>query len=224
MHSLSDSVRIIEYDKTTDMWNTATHATGAVFGAAALVMSIIKTADVNAREIMCAVVYCLSIIAVYLVSSVYHALPPGEKKRRARLLDHSTIPFLIAGTATPCALISLYRMNASSGIAVFCIGWFCVFFGVFAKIFFFEKLKAAVMVVYIAGGLVMMCFALPYLGKSGGVNIRAYCFLILGCALYLIGGLFCRLGIKNEKMHIIFHIFVLLGTVTQFIDIYYYVY
>lgn len=107
-----DSVELIEYTKTQDALNCVTHALGAIFGAAVLVLLIKKALPLgSARYTAAAVVYGLSIILLYSASAVYHGLPQGEAKRTARLVDHSVIPILLAGTATPCALITLYNHN-----------------------------------------------------------------------------------------------------------------
>lgn len=96
-----DSVELIEYTKAQDALNCVTHALGAVLGAAVLILLIKKAAPFDsARYMAAAVVYGLSIILLYGASAVYHGLPRGEAKRTARLVDHSVIPILLAGTAT----------------------------------------------------------------------------------------------------------------------------
>lgn len=103
-----DSVELIEYTKAQDALNCATHALGAIFGAAVLVLLIKKALPLGSvRYTAAAVVYGLSIILLYGSSAVYHGLPRGEAKRTARLVDHLVIPVLLAGTATPCSLITL---------------------------------------------------------------------------------------------------------------------
>lgn len=119
-----DSVELIEYTKTQDALNCVTHALGAVLGAAVLILLIKKAAPFSsARYMAAAVVYGLSIILLYGASAVYHGLPQGEAKRTARLVDHSVIPILLAGTATPCALITLYNHNKICCAAVLLLGW-----------------------------------------------------------------------------------------------------
>ena len=89
-----DSVELIEYTKTQDALNCVTHALGAIFGAAVLVLLIKKALPLgSARYMTAAVVYGLSIILLYSASAVYHGLPQGEAKRTARLVDHSVYRF-----------------------------------------------------------------------------------------------------------------------------------
>ena len=133
-----DSVELIEYTKAQDALNCVTHALGAIFGAAVLLLLVKKALPLgSARYTAAAVVYGLSIILLYGSSAVYHGLPQGEVKRTARLVDHSVIPILLAGTATPCALITLYNHNKICCAVVLLIGWGSVLFGFIAKLFFF---------------------------------------------------------------------------------------
>ncbi|MGN0542674.1 MAG: hemolysin III family protein [Acutalibacteraceae bacterium] len=212
---IGKDVELIEYSEKVDLANCLTHALGAVLSAAGLVMLLFKAQ--GARETVSAVIYGLSLIAVYTVSAVYHGLPRGEAKRRARLADHSTIPTLIAGTATPCALLTLYQISVPLGLIVLILAWFCAVFGFISKMFFFEKLKAVTMAVYIISCAVMLLSAVPVLGS---IDKTAFAGLVLGCVLYLIGAILCGLGKKRPRLHIIFHIFVLLGSIAHFAVIY----
>lgn len=215
---ISKDVRLIEYSKAVDRGNCITHALGAVLAVPALVLMLLKSE--GTRAVASAIIYGLSIFAVYSVSAVYHGLKSGEKKRKARLVDHSTIPVLIAGTATPCALLTLYEISGFHSLLVFFIAWFCAVFGIFSKIFFFEKLKAVTMAVYIVSCIVMLASAVPLLDR---IESEAFGGLVFGCVLYLIGAIFCYLGIKRPAFHVVFHVFVLLGSLAHFIVIYTYV-
>lgn len=95
----------------------------------------------SARYTAAAVVYGLSIILLYGSSAVYHGLPQGEAKRTARLVDHLVIPVLLAGTATPCSLITLYNHNKICCAVVLLLGWGSVLFGFIAKLFFSKRRK-----------------------------------------------------------------------------------
>ncbi len=212
---VSKEVKLIEYSEKVDFGNCITHAVGAVLAVFGLIMLILK-AD-GFRDLLSSIIYGTSVLAVYAVSATYHGLKQGESKRRARLIDHSTVPFLIAGTATPCALITLYEISVPHGITVLVLAWFCTLFGLFSKIFFFEKLKAVTMAVYIGSCFIMVCCALPLLGE---IDLKAFGGIMLGNIFYLIGACFCGLGIKRPALHIVFHIFVLLASLAHFAVIY----
>ena len=218
-----NKIELIEYTRAQDISFAVSHAAGAAFGVFALVISFVKTGAFGSiTQQISALIYCLSFIAVYGISAVYHALPPGDNKAVARRLDHMAIPLLLAGTATPCALVTLYKLSPAHGIAVFCIGWFCAFFGIITKLFFFnnETLKTVCMAVYFIGGAVMLFSAVPRLGD---INKTAFLLLSIGCVLYGAGAIFCRMGIKKPWYHLPFHILVLAGSIFQFFTIYHYV-
>lgn len=212
---LSKNVELIEYSKKVDKANCATHATGAVLAIFGLVALIMKAEGV--RHTLSAVIYGISLIAVYAVSAAYHGLPQGETKRKARQIDHSTVPVLIAGTATPCALVTLYDIGVANCLVVLILGWLCALFGIFSKLFFFEKLKAVTMAVYITSGAVMLMSALPVLDK---IHTGAFRQLVIGCFIYVIGAVFCGLGKKREWLHVVFHLFVMAASAFHFYVIY----
>ena len=212
-------VELIEYSKKVDFWNCITHAAGSAFGIFAFIMLLVNAED--SRRMLSAVIYGISLVAVYTVSAVYHGLPQGELKRKARLVDHCTVPVLIAGTATPCALLTLYEINSVIGIAVLVFAWICAFFGIFSKLFFFEKLKAVTVTVYIIAGIIMLMSVIPVFDD---INKIAFGEIVAGCICYLAGAVFCWLGIKIHYLHAVFHIFVLMGSVFHFYSVYAYMF
>lgn len=211
---IAQDVKLIEYSRKVDFFNCITHAIGAalsVIGFAAMIFRV----D-GARKIISALLFGLSLIAVYTVSAVYHGLKNGEAKRLARLADHSAIPFLIAGTATPCALITLYEISVPHSIAVLVLAWFCAVFGFVSKVFFFQKLRKVTVAVYIISCALMIGCALPLLGE---IDSGAFGGIIAGCVFYLIGAVFCGIGIKKPSMHVVFHIFCVLASLTHYLVI-----
>lgn len=212
---IGKDVELIEYSRKVDFINCITHTLGAVAAVPLGILLIIKAEGF--REIFSAVIYSAALFAVYCFSAVYHGLRPSETKRKARLLDHSAVPLLIAGTATPCALISLYRVSISHSVFVFILAWSCTLFGLFSKIFFFEKLKSVTMAVYMVSGALMLLVTVPLLGE---INTDGFSKLVIGCVYYVIGAVFCGLGRKNEIFHPIFHAFVLMGSFFHYYVIY----
>ncbi len=208
---VAKDVKLIEYSRKVDMGNCITHAIGAVLSVAAIVLMLIYADGV--RCMVSAVVYGVSMLAVYTISAVYHGLKSGEAKRIARLLDHSAIPLLIAGTATPCALVTLYDISAFHGIAVLCAAWFCALFGIISKLFFFEKLKSVTMAVYIICCAAMLLSAVPVMDK---MEKGSFEMIAAGCISYVISAVFCYFGIKHEKLHVVFHLFVMLASAIHF--------
>ena len=211
-------VKLVEYSKTVDLLNCLTHAAGSVLSVFFMILMLNKARGVG--HIISALIYGLSFFAVFTVSAVYHGLRDPGKKAKARLVDHSTVPLLIAGTATPCAMITLYEVSPGRCVLVMVLGWFCFFFGLFSKLFFFEKLKAVTMAVYIVSGAVMLLCVVPIIDK---LDREAFMLLVYGCMVYLVGAAFCAIGKKKPYCHVVFHVFVLAGAVIHFYVIYQYV-
>lgn len=211
---IGQDVKLIEYSKTIDRYNCITHAFGAVIGVFGTVAITMKASSL--RHFVSALIYSVTLVIVFTVSAVYHGLPQGEAKRIARLVDHSAVPMLIAGTTTPCAMVSLYEIKPSLGITVTVIGWLCALFGLFSKLFFFEKLKKITMAVYIISCVIMLSSVIPVTGQ---INMGAFGYLVAGCIAYLIGAVLCGLGVKRPVLHVIFHIFVIIGAAVHFLTI-----
>ena len=216
---IGKDVKLIEYSKEVDFGNCITHAAGAVMAAAALVLMAVKAQ--GTRQMLSAIIYGVSLMAVYTISSVYHGLKSGEMKRRARLADHSAIPILIAGTATPCAMLTLYDLSSAHCILVMVLGWFCAIFGFFSKMFFFEKLKKVTMAVYIVCGAAMLLSVIPLLDR---INSMAFGGLVFGNVFYILGAICCGIGVKKPYFHVVFHVLVLIGSFSHFYVIYQYVF
>lgn len=214
----ANKIDLIEYSKKVDFGNSFTHAIGAVLSVPALIMLITKAEGF--RETVSAVIFGLALIAVYTVSAIYHGLPQGEAKRIARRIDHSTVPMLIAGTATPCALITLYNISVFHAVAIFVLAWGCTLFGLFSKLFFFEKTRSATVAVYIGSSFLMMCSAIPVMGK---INGGAFGGIVLGNVFYLVAAMFCGIGRKKPAFHIVFHIFAMIASAIHFYVIYIFV-
>ncbi|MBR3818776.1 MAG: hemolysin III family protein [Clostridia bacterium] len=212
---VAKEVKLIEYSKNVDLGNCITHAVGAVLSVAAIIAMMISAR--GTRQIVSVLIFGITMLTVYTVSAVYHGMKNGEAKRIARLLDHSAIPLLIAGTTTPCALVALYDISTVHGIAVLSAAWFCALFGLISKLFFFEKLKKITYAVYIICCSAMLFSAIPVMDK---MEKGSFGLISLGCVLYLIGAIFCYLGVKREKFHVVFHVFVLLASAVHFYVIY----
>lgn len=212
-----NDVDLVAYPRHIDMLNALTHILGIIFGLLAVYFSLNKSSSI--RSTLSGIVYTLSILAVYTVSSVYHALPLGELKRKARIVDHSTVPFLIAGTATPIAVISLYDVSVFHSILILSLAWFCAIFGLITKVFFFSKFKVATILIYIVCAFIMLMSALTIIDE---INLTAYRIIIAGSLAYGVGALLYAIGRKYNFVHIIFHIAVLTGSIIHFYAIYTY--
>ena len=97
------------YTVGEEIMNSVTHGVGCLLGIAGLVLLIVFAAlrGGGPAHMAAAIVYGVSIILEYLASTLYHAIQPARAKRVFRIIDHSCIYLLIAGSYTPFCLITL---------------------------------------------------------------------------------------------------------------------
>jgi len=209
-----DNIKLVTYSKNEDKLNCITHAAGVVLAAAVLAVCLANAVHAGgANKIISALVYGISMVILYGASAVYHGLPAGNLKKIARVIDYSMIYILIAGTATPCALIGLYEKDRGHALFVFYFAWGCAALGIAMSVLFFEKTKKLRIMLYIGEGVVMFASVYPIVDL---IDKRALGLLMIGGLVYTTGMLFLRLGKKREYAHTVFHLFVLAGSLLHF--------
>jgi len=190
--------------------NAVTHGSGVGLSIAALVILVVfaaKQSDV--WKVVSFSIYGATMIILYLASTLYHSFPQPRVKRFFRILDHSSIFLLIAGTYTP---VTIGTMRGGWGWTLFGVIWGLTLLGVNLKIFAMGKLKYVSIIVYVLMSWMIVIAIKPLL------NIAPPSFLIW----MLIGGLAYMLGIvfyvakKLPYHHSVWHLFVLGGSVCHF--------
>lgn len=210
----SENIELAVYSKKEDKLNCITHGAGVILAAVVLVVCLKKSLEFGApNKILSALIYGVTMMTLYAASALYHGLPTGKLRKIARVIDYSMIYILIAGTATPCALVGLYDIHRGHALFVFYFAWACAAIGILMSVLFFEKTKVLRMVLYIGEGVVMFASVFPI---KGAINKNALGLLILGGLIYTAGTIFLRLGKKKEYAHTIFHLFVLAGSGMHF--------
>ncbi len=208
------------YTIPEELLHSISHAVGAVFGIIVLILCVIKASSVDAWSVVGAAIYGASMIILYAASSTYHAVKPGIAKQVMRIIDHSTINLLIAGTYTPILLCAIRPISEFWAWIIFAVVWG---FGIIAAVLtsidlkIYSKFAMACYIgmgwsIFLAGDTVLK--ALP---------IEAFIYLLLGGVAYTIGAIIYGVGKKHRYFHFIFHLFALLGSVLQFICVYFYV-
>ncbi|GAB5399624.1 MAG: hypothetical protein Aureis2KO_12090 [Aureisphaera sp.] len=153
--------------------------------------------------------YGVSLILLYLASTLYHAIPKANWKPLLRKLDHISIYLLIAGTYTPVALISLIDGN---GWSLFWTVWSIAAIGTILKIFFTGRFEKLSLLLYLVMGWLILFDMTAVLEAHS----------TLGITLLAVGGAFYTLGIvfyiieKIPYNHTIWHLFVLAGSIFHF--------
>lgn len=159
------------------------------------------------------VVYGVSIILLFLSSTLYHGVEHSVWKQRLRILDHINIYYLIAGTYTPVALISLIHGN---GWLLFCTVWIIAAVGTLLKIFFTGRFEFVSLFLYVAMGWLIIFDFQNLLDSTTELGLT---LLFLGGFLYTSGIIFYAFE-KIPYNHFIWHLFVLAGATCHWFFIY----
>lgn len=205
------------YTLAEERMNVLTHMLGVCFAVAALIMCLYKTKETaNVINIASITIYCISMILVFAVSAVYHGLRPGTKKKVLQIIDHCMIYLLIAGTYTPIIALAFIPRLPLIGMTLFIIEWSLGCIATVLTAIDLKKYKVFSMVSYIFMGWCIIFF-LPQALNVLGHNFQ---YILAGGIAYTVGAILFGIGTKIRWMHTVFHIFVILGCVLQFIGIY----
>ncbi len=210
------------YTKGEEIFNMVSHILGTVLGVVALVLCVIFAAiHHNVYGIISAVIYGVSLILLYTMSSIYHGLSSKlYAKKVFQVLDHCMIFILIAGCYTPFTLCTLRGYNTALGWTVFGIIWFMAIIGIVLNGIDLKKYKIFSMICYLLMGwcIVFKANIIPkLLGKAG------FMLLALGGLIYTIGALLYVIGKKHKYIHSMFHVCVFLASLLHFFCILLYV-
>ena len=207
-----------DYTRGEEIMNMVTHIVGGALGVAALVLSIIRAEGV--ATVLGCIIYGVTMIALYCLSSTYHGMRPGIGKKVLQVLDHCTIYFLIAGTYTPILLggflpvypkVAWGLMGAEWGLCLIAATLTAIdldAFGVFS------------MTCYIGMGWAIILFIPQCMAV---MTVPGFYLLLAGGITYTVGAVLYGIGNKVRWMHSVFHIFVVAGSLLQFLAIYLYV-
>jgi len=208
---------IPHYTANEEIFNIFTHAAGSGAAIVGLVLLCIKAlSSGNKLHLVSSLIYGISLIILYTTSALYHAHQNPKYRSILRVCDHSTIFVLIAGTYTPYMLSGLHSV---AGIIICSALWLLTILGIVLNYISLERFKKLSMVLYIAMGWCIILVIKPVVDMLG----------FGGTALLFVGGIAYTGGIvfynmKNiQYMHSIWHMFVLTGSVLQYLSIYYYV-
>jgi hemolysin III len=205
------------YSPAEERINVGSHAFGLLLSVFGLVMLVMRASKYGSFwHILSVVIFGSSLVILYAASTWYHSTEETELRRKLRVVDHASIYVLIAGTYTPFALITL---GGSLGNIVFAVTWSMAICGIALKLFFTGKFNTLSTSMYVAMGWMMVFIVKPLYDKLGDDGIM---WLAAGGIAYTTGAVLY--GFKSIRFsHAIFHIFVLLGSFTHFMAVYYYV-
>jgi hemolysin III len=210
------------YTKGEEIFNTVSHILGAILGIVATVLCIIQaTKNNNVYGIVSGTIYGISMIILYTMSSVYHALNPKRTSKKVlQILDHCSIFLLIAGSYTPFSLCTLRNYSIPVGWTIFGIIWLIAIIGITLNAIDLKKYKKFSMICYLVMGwcIILKAYLLPNL-----LTMNGFILLLSGGIVYSIGAIFYGVGKRCKYMHSIFHLFILAGSLLQFFCILFFV-
>ena len=198
-----------------------THIVGGGMGVIALVLcTALALIHGNGFAVAGSVIYGVSMVALYTMSSVYHGMRPGTAKKVMQIIDHCTIYFLIAGTYTVIALAALRPVDPLLGWGMLAFQWALAALAVTLTAIDLKKYNVFSMICYICMGWAI----LPFAGQTvTALTEPGFGLLLAGGIAYTIGAVLYGVGVKKRWMHSVFHIFVDLGSLLQFLSILLYV-
>lgn len=211
-------ISIPKYTLGEELTNSISHGVGVIFGLVAMILCIVKGAYAHdAFKVVSGVIFGITVMLLYLMSCLYHALKVNKAKRVFRVIDHCTIFLLIAGTYTPYTLVSL---RPTIGWIVFGVIWATAVLGIVLNAVSLKRFAKLSVALYLIMGWIII-FAYQYMVASvpsGGMTL-----LIWGGIAYTIGAILYGIGAKKKYLHSIFHFFCLIGTFLHFLSVYLYV-
>ena len=209
------------YTKSEELINMISHIVGGALGIAALVLCVIFSAlNHNVWGIVGSAIYGASLVLLYSASSIYHGLRPNMGKKVMQVIDHCTIYFLIGGTYTPILLCAIREVSPVWAWTLFGIVWGLAIMAATLTAIDLKKYSVLSMICYIGMG---WSIVLATKTAIKAMPIPALLWCLAGGVAYTIGAVLYGLGKKRRYMHSIFHIFVLAGSIMQFICIFFYV-
>ncbi|AXT59101.1 hemolysin III family protein [Aquimarina sp. AD10] len=201
---------------TEEKWNWITHGFGLILSILGLLVLISENAHRTVFSTFAIIVYGITLLVLYFASTAYHYATNSKLKRKLRVMDHVGIYLLIAGTYTPVTLITLLD---SKGKLLFFLVWSFAIIGSILKLFFTGKFQILSIILYVVMGWLIILDINMLTNKIGADGIA---YLSYGGASYMIGILFYVLK-RMSFSHVIWHLFVLAGSIFHYILIYKYV-
>jgi hemolysin III len=206
----------IKYSKGEDLANSITHFLGAGLSIAAIAILAYRATKLgNAKHVVSFVIFGVSLLLLYTMSAVYHLLPQDSKARKVfKILDHSAIYVLISGSYTPYLLTIIQGISAW---VIFGIQWGLTTAGILFKIKFAGRFKLFSTIIYL-----IMGWMIVFVFKNLKTNLPPLPLnlLIASGITYSVGTIFYMMK-KVPYTHAIWHLFVMGGSILNFLSVFY---
>lgn len=206
------------YTRNEEIFNSISHGIGillAVVGTA--VMVTLSALRGSALAVAASVIYGLTLVVMYTMSTLYHAIPFPRVKRVLQILDHDCIYLLIAGTYTPITLITL--RESPRGIVILAAVWAAAILGSVLNAIDLHRFKGVSLLLYIVMGWAVL-YDLRRVVE--GLGSGGFALLLVGGVCYTGGIVFYKMK-QVRYMHGIWHLFVVSGSVFHYFCVLLYV-
>ncbi len=214
---MSTLPKIKTYSPLEEKLNIWSHGLGFLLAIPATVFLILKASSHgDPWQIVSVSIYGVSLMTLYLASTVYHASKEEGIRRRLNIFDHASIYVLIAGTYTPFVLVTL---RGPWGWSLFGVVWGAALAGIIFKLYFTGRYEKVSTIAYVFMGLVVLVAFKPLLQR---LALPGFYWLIAGGVAYIAGAVFYMFR-KMKFQHALFHLLVLVGSACHFWAIYQYV-
>jgi hemolysin III len=191
--------------------NSISHGLGFLLAVASLPILVWQANRLGgATDIVAASVFSVTMMLLYGVSALYHALPSGTAKQWLQRLDHAAIYLFIAGSYTP---FTLGVLNGAWGWSLFGIVWAAAAFGVTVKLLNRLRHPWISTGLYLAMGWVAVIAAPQMIER---LPVEGLAWIIAGGLSYTVGAAVFLLDNRIRYAHAVWHLFVLGGTVCHF--------
>ncbi|MQR00842.1 PAQR family membrane homeostasis protein TrhA [Glaciimonas soli] len=200
-----------------ERFNGYSHLIGAIFSVAGMVALIVYASLYNdAWKIVSAAIYGSTLVLLYTISTLYHSLQ-GRAKAVFQKLDHCSIYLLIAGSYTPFALVTL---RGPWGWTLFGVNWGLAIIGIVQELWIGKRTRFFSLLIYVLMGWLILFAFKPLMAALPPAGLY---WLAAGGLAYTAGIGFFLFDEKVRHFHGIWHLFVLAGSICQFISILVYV-
>ena len=205
------------YTRGEERFNMISHIVGGAIGVAALVVCVVRAAlHHNGFGLAGSIVFGVSMILLYTMSSIYHGLREGTAKKVLQVLDHCTIYVLIAGTYTPILLSAMRPIDPVASWVLLGVIWALAAVAITLTAIDLHRFRVFSMICYIGMGWTII-FKVALLIEAIGWG--GFWLILLGGVSYTAGAVLYGMGRTKRYMHSVFHLFVILGSVLHTIAI-----
>lgn len=199
-----------------ERFNAYSHLIGAILALTGMVWLLVHSSLYsNVWKIVSSAIYGSALVLVYTVSTIYHSVR-GRAKAIFQRLDHCVIYLLIAGSYTPFALTLL---RGPWGWSLFGISWGLAIVGIVQEVLIGKRTQFFSMLIYVVMGWLILVALKPL---TATLSTAGLAWLAAGGVIYTLGIVFFLLDTKVKHFHGVWHLFVLAGSICQFISIMFY--